>query len=46
MTGPAGVEPVTAADQATSAFRAAREVWGPEWPWWLADTEVAPEAEI
>jgi len=46
MTGPAADEPVTAADQAMSAFGAAREAWGPEWPWWLAETEVAPEAEI
>ena len=46
MTRPAADEPVTAADQAMSAFGAAREAWGPEWPWWLAETEVAPEAEI
>lgn len=30
MTRPAGDEPVTAADQAMSTFRAAHEAWGPE----------------
>jgi hypothetical protein len=47
MSGP-GADLAVPADQAESALQAAREAWGPEWPWWLSETgfQPPPEAEL
>lgn len=36
---------VQPADSADSALLAAREAWGPEWPWWLSETDFEPQPE-
>lgn len=48
MTGPAGDAAVPETAGAESALLAARQAWGPQWPWWLAETdfEPSPEAEL
>jgi hypothetical protein len=34
-------------DDGEAELQAAREAWGPEWPWWLSGTGFPePEAEI
>jgi hypothetical protein len=45
MTGP---QDLTEAErQADAEFAAARDVYGPEWPWWLSGNIIeAPEPEL
>ena len=37
--------PAAEADDGERELQAAREAWGPDWPWWLSGTGFQPEPE-